>query len=431
MPSQPGYDPPPTTLAARVVITLGVPFAVWLVTGDRTPLEFPFREVLGGWYSLGLTPVVYAFVVVELMAAAVPRFRSRRIAGPADRARLTRVAWILAGIFTAWDVLATIIELEGGLSRVTGSTVWFMTLNVGWTLTLVGMAQLVSRSGLVNGYALLLAFAWLPSSFVSESPYGPLLAVAALAGLVLACGLLLEGRRALQSHGELVLRAPLSGLTPILLAVAILSPPAGRWGMLVRYLPGERLVEFDANPPARLVAMVALVGVFAALLARLFNPHASISSLVPNIDPSVVFEREGAARSHTLLFCVGLTLATTVVEFSVYLPLTAALVATSCLAALLLDAREEYVARRQLGELVPVWLEQRAYALGPLSAALTRANIPHHVRSARLHTLLPHVPLVPAELMVPPPHAEAALAVLLARNEGSVAHVRGHAPSTF
>jgi hypothetical protein len=80
---------------------------------------------------------------------------------------------------------------------------------------------------------------------------------------------------------------------------------------------------------------------------------------------------------------------------------------------------------------VSAWEEQRVYALAPLSMALARADIPHHVRAARLRTLLPYLPLVPAELLVPPTHATAARDVLTARNARSVTDAQSHAPTTF
>ena len=53
------------------------------------------------------------------------------------------------------------------------------------------------------------------------------------------------------------------------------------------------------------------------------------------------------------------------------------------------------------------------------------------MRGLRLRTLLPHVPLVPAELLVAPARLDAALEVLTARNADSLAAVQAHAPSTF
>ena len=138
-----------------------------------------------------------------------------------------------------------------------------------------------------------------------------------------------------------------------------------------------------------------------------------------------------AALRHSMIFTLTLTLGTKLVEAWAFLPLAATAPTAACVAALFLDARDEYRAREKLGPLVAVWEEQRVYALAPLSAALSRASIPHHVRAARLRTLLPYLPLVPAELLVPPAHAIAAREALLVRNAESVAHTQGHAPTTF
>jgi hypothetical protein len=102
------------------------------------------------------------------------------------------------------------------------------------------------------------------------------------------------------------------------------------------------------------------------------------------------------------------------------------------LTAVLLDAREEYRARKARGLLVPVWEEHRAYAVGPLTQALTDAGISVHARSVYYRALVQVLgPLVPVTLLVPPGDAERALAVLQARNADSVAYLTGHAPSTF
>jgi len=97
-------------LLRRTSVTLaGV---AWLLALERIPLPFLDEELLllvtGGQPSsavtlgaLGLVPFVSAFVLVELVALAVPRLRSRRH-GPAEaRAPLTRSAFALALVLAA------------------------------------------------------------------------------------------------------------------------------------------------------------------------------------------------------------------------------------------------------------------------------------------------------------------------------------------
>lgn len=414
----------------RLILTLGVPLVVWLLSGASAPVEFPYRHVLVE-YPIGLGPVVTAFLLVELLAAVVPQWRALRIAGPAQRAKLTRAAWTLSAVLIAFDLLDVMVRYTGSLTSWSMTLVIMLGVNVGWTLTLVVLARWVGRVGLVNGYALLLAFEWVPHPFLTESPRGTMFALVAMFGLMAVTAALLESRRATQTHGDLTLHAPLSGITPLVAVGAMLGFPHGRWAGVAYYLPLDALRELYPGSPAGILVSLVLVAVFTYAFAHLFNRRAFLLSLVPDGAGAIVSQRFDTALSHTMLFTLCLTLGTRLLEASSFLPLASATVPAACFAALLLDARDEYRAREKLGHLVPVWSEQRAYALGPLSAALTHAGIPHHVRGARIRTLLLHVPLVPAELLVAPKQVDAALAVLKARNAESVALVQGHAPSTF
>lgn len=421
-----------TPTSARVVVTLGAPFVVWLVAGSSAPVDFPYRSYVSGEVAgVGLAPVVTAFLLVELFAAVMPPWRALRVSGPVGRATLTRAAWKLAAALMAWELVVLVMWHGGSLISWSSSLVVMLVLNVGWTLTLVFIARMVSRMGLVNGYALLLAFEWVPSRFLFESPYGMLVASMALLGLAALTAVVVESRQATQTHGDLTLRAPLSGVTPLVATMTVMGLPQGRWATVWEALPLDGLRELYLGTPEGIVLSMVLVIVFAYVFAQLFNRRVLLLSWVP--DDAGLAVRQGFRRalSHTLVFTLCLTVGTQLLESTAYLPLFAATPAAACFAALLLDARDELRARAKLGQLVPVWSEQRTYALGALSAALASAGIPHHVRSVRLRTLLPHVPLVPAELLVAPAHVGAATDVLAARNAHSVATVQGHTPTTF
>jgi hypothetical protein len=417
----------PTT--GRVAITLGAPFVVWLVFTTNTPFEI-YGERLTSPFSMGLTPVVAAFVLVELVAAVVPKWRPLRISGPVQRAQLSRAAWILAGFLMAWELLRIALALTGSLLYVTVPVLGLLAMNVGWTLALVFLARMVGRMGLVNGYALLLTFEWVPHQALAESPQGTVATLMAFSGLVVVAAALMEMRWPRAFNTELVLRAPLSGLTPMLVAGALLSLPFTP-NVLAQYLSLDGLGELYPGSPAAIVASVLLVAVLTLAFSILFCRPARVVRMVADVDITGVRVHFLSALHHSLLFTLGLTLGTQLLEAWVYLPLAATAPAAACVAALFLDARDEYRAREKLGPLVTAWEEQRVYALAPLSMALARADIPHHVRAARLRTLLPYVPLVPAELLVPPTHATAARDVLTARNARSVTDAQSHAPTTF
>ena len=429
MPRRRRTEPLETPPAGRVAITLGAPFLVWLVFAANTPYDV-YGDLLTTPFSVGLTPVVAAFVLVELLAAVVPKWRPLRISGPVARAQLTRKAWTLAGVFMAWELLRIALALTGSLMNVTAPLLGLLAMNVGWTLALVFLAGMVGRMGLVNGYALLLTWLWASEPAVDGSPRGTMFALAAFGGLVVVAAALMEMRRPHELHPELALRAPLSGLTPMVVAGSLLMLPFTP-NAVTQYLPLEGLGELYPGSPPAIAASVLLVAVFTLAFSHLFCRPALVARMVPDVDAKAVGERFQAALRHSMIFTLTLTLGTKLVEAWAFLPLAATAPTAACVAALFLDARDEYRAREKLGPLVAVWEEQRVYALAPLSAALSRASIPHHVRAARLRTLLPYLPLVPAELLVPPAHAIAAREALLVRNAESVAHTQGHEPTTF
>lgn len=422
---------PATTTGGRVAVTLGAPFVVWLVAGFNSPWSFPYREFIAkDTYGLGLSPVVIAFLLVELAAAVMPPWRALRVNGPEGRATLTRAAWRLSAVVMAWELMVIALQFGASLSSISMWLVMLLLMNAGWTLALVFIARLVSRAGLVNGYALLLALDFIPYGFFTESPRGSLFPVVAMLGLVGISAAVLASRGATQTEGELTLRAPLSGITPLLAVMVLVAQPLVRGPEFFRYLPHD-LPEIVAGTPVGIVVSMVLVGLFTVGFSHLFNRSSLMQSWVPDGVGPRVRERFKTALAHTLLFLLCITLGTQLLQGEAYLALFAAVPSAICFAALVLDAVAERRARATLGHLVPVWWEQRSYALGPLSAALTNAGIAHHVRSARLRALLPHVPLVPAELLVAPAQADAALATLTARNSNSVVAVQGHAPSTF
>lgn len=429
MPRRSSTDALDTPAVGRAAITLGVPLVLWLVLETQTSFD-AYGDVLTSPFSMGLTPVVTAFVLVELLAAVVPKWRALRISGPSQRAQLTRAAWKLTGVFMAWELLRIAYTLTGSLISPNVALLQLLAMNVGWTLALVFLARMIGRMGLVNGYALLLTFSWIPQRALTESPRGTAFALASFAGLVVVAAALLERRRPLEPHAELTLRAPLSGLAPMLVAGSVLMLPFTP-SVLAQYLPLDGLHELYPGSVPAILASLLLVAVLTLVFSHAFCHPASVARMVPEVDEGVVRERFQAALSHSMFFTLSLTLGASLLEAWAFLPLAAAAPTAACFAALFLDARDEYRAREKLGPLVAVWEEQRVYALGPLSAALSHAAIPHHVRAARLRTLLPYLPLVPAELLVAPAHAVAARDALAARNARAVTDAQGHAPTTF
>lgn len=383
---------------------------------------------------MGLTPVAVGFLGVELVAALVPRLRPLRISGPAGRARLTAWGWRASAAVMALGLLRTGLDW---FRTDMFQFAWFFLLvcfNPLWTLLLVWLARRVSEQGLANGFAVFLLADQVPPEFRPEllSGLGPVVGATLLWMLLVAW--LLGSPKGRSAHGEVVLRAPLSGLLPVTLTHAVLNLPTGPLAALTAGLPLGFLYHFYPGYTWYFVVMAVAVVLLTPVFMRVFYWGPNVVAFTP--DGSTAADLQARLREglrYTMFVTLTLGLLPGVIERIVVVPFTVAVApGATLLTALLLDAKDEWRARERQETLVSVWSEHRGYAVDPLCAALTRGGIPCHARAVRYHTLMRFfAPLVPVELLVPRTRVTEALAVLDARNAASLAHLDGHAPTTF
>jgi hypothetical protein len=314
---------------------------------------------------------------------------------------------------------------------------WFFLLvcfNPLWTLLLVWLARRVSEQGLANGFAVFLLADQVPPEFRPDLLFGlgPVVG-ATILWMLLVAGLLGSPKGRAQ-HGEVVLRAPLSGLLPVTLTHGVLNLPAGPLGALTAGLPLGFLYSFYPGDTQYFVMTALAVVLLTPVFMRVFYWGPNVVGFTPDgpaVEDLQARLREGLG--YTLFVTLTLGLLPGVVDRMVGAPFAVAVApGATLLTALLLDARDEWRAREGDETLVSVWSEHRGYAVDPLCAALARAGIPCHARAMRYHTLMRFfAPLVPVELLVPRARATEALAALDARNAVFLAHLDGHAPTTF
>src|SRR5690606_32680917 len=113
---------------------------------------------------VGIAPLLLAFGLAEVLAVLVPGWRRRRHAGRAARQPITHAVIVLAVVFTllhGWALALYLATLEdvlgfGLLPRVL--VVGSLALG---TALLAGLAAVLRRFGLGNGFGVLLASGWL------------------------------------------------------------------------------------------------------------------------------------------------------------------------------------------------------------------------------------------------------------------------------
>jgi preprotein translocase subunit SecY len=315
-----------------------------------------------------------------------------------------------------------------------------LTLMAGVFL-LIGLAQLVTRFGLLNGYVALTAGGALVSAMdlgstgrisliLSAEPARLASYLAVIGAIAAVTWWVLGDHRRRREADELRLRLPSSGLGPLEVAGSILMLPVTLWNLGIetraiadRLVPGTQLY---------FVCEVALIVVGAVLMSRWFNHprrHAAILDQLagpldrPRLEHELSrLERAAALRSAAFVAAValasllglrivhGLLGHVTVVSSAT---LGTEVLLGVVLTAAIMDLGAEWRMRRQHGPLVTLRPEHRVYAIDAMAQRLEAAGIPVLLRSALVRTLLQFFgPWVPVEIMVPGSRAAEARALL-------------------
>jgi preprotein translocase subunit SecY len=388
-------------------------------------------------FALGIMPFVSAFLVIEVAALLMPRWRPLRIGGPAGRARLTRATIILGVLFTlaqSWFMATWLVNLAAGdpmsgyspgLSLPPGpaSTALLAITLAGGVMALWILAGLVSRYGLGNGISVLLfaGITGVPASLWSMREATPENAGAgAEAGITIAllgialCALIVVISRVLRTRagGPLGLRLPTCGIVPMTEANALLALPAS-----ILALGGATgaMAGAAAWVPDGIAIRLALVAALAVGFSLLFSRPSLTAGHVRAVDAGAAEQRAGAfwlATSVSAAYVVGIAgLAWLLVRWAPP-SLQDALWLAVC-TAIVMDLVSEWRARRRCRDLVAVWPVHRVQLADVAVRALQDSGIGAHTRGRYHRSLLYFFgPFVPIEIMVPAERAEEAAGLL-------------------
>ena len=349
-------------------------------------------------FALGVTPLVNAFLLVELAALIVPRWRPLRHAGPRGRRALGQAAALLAIVLAtiqAYFVVRYIESMSRGGAEIYNGHRWvtIVTLVAG-TMILAGLVAVIGTRGLGNGYAVLLllgAVQGVQWQDFALTPLGWTIAIATAVFVVIAAAYLFDARSRIP--------LPACGFVPLgdargLVAIfAALSMFGIWWDKFPKITARIQGLGFGV------LAVIAFSFLWSWLFARPRLSRASsaewwgaalVSVLVlVSIDAVPGYALRYVPEARTLLDPWTLVLAT----------------------AISLDLIEEACARRR--ELVPVWPLHAPLAIRDVRERLTAAGIDHHLQARRLRTLLWFFgPWAPIMVLVPPDRAPDAEKIL-------------------
>lgn len=429
-----GLGPPPYR---RLAVTLAAPIIYFALT--RVPIPTLAREDLdrlaaipgydpltASLASLGLSPVISAFLVVEVLAIVVRPWAHLRTSGPDARRKLLRATYTLVVVFTLLQSGLVALNLQALAPGTPVASTAACVASI--TFCLVGLAALVDRFGLGGGYAVLIGATVLPTvqslgrsllESVQRNLLAPLyvgLVFVVLTGVAAITVVVLRLGRT-RTPG-LALRAPASGILPIGMATGLLTLPT----IFSSFsdTPGALTGELHPGSLAYWGLLLLLTGFFGVLGGWLFNRPTLVGDAIARVtqaDPDraaeAARERLGAVTVVSVLFLVGLVAASGLLSRVVAGALTVDLLSAVLLTALVFDLIREWRFRRRFPDAVPAWPIHRVYAVAPALLALERAAIPAHPRAVRFRSLYQFfAPEVPIDLLVPSSRREEARAIL-------------------
>jgi hypothetical protein len=421
---------------AALAGTVGLPGINRELFAELAPSAGPGEPI--GLFVLGIGPVLTAFILVELVALAVPPWRRLRTGGPAERGRLAPAVAILSlviAVVQAWFLVAWLRALghDGasgwGVDALPGGgMVVYQTVGLllAGTIALTILALLVDRFGLGNGFVAVLLggmatsavsiFRWLAGDETwLDERLG--VGVGIALAVILTSGILRWRLRARSAAS--VFRLPTGGMVPYafpaaaigLLSLSFAAIPASfarRWGEL--------------TSGAGALGQLAILVVAGAALSWLFSRPSRLGATATVLDRKALRVLwRGFARATLVsiiylcaLFAVERLLSATAGSPDAYFAVPVA--ATAFATAAIMDLIAEWRAFARRDDLVPTWPLHQLQLAGAVTAALTRNEIDVHARGLYLRSLLHFFgPFVPILLMVPADRRDEAAAIIRAQ----------------
>lgn len=439
--------------------------------------------------ALGIAPIMTATLMVEIVAALVPRWRHLRHGGTTGRAKLQQITDILTVVVALYQsyALATLLQDYVILfNRGTQSVLFLMTTLTAGTMALKYLADFVSARGLVNGYGLFIGAAAvldageeLISHRASFAPTIVLFVAVKIAAIALLTWFLLEKKHSAllvesvpislkegtseqestdpenpyaapgeksqmideskvhASSSSLVLLGPAAGIAPYSTVLSAMAIPA----TLVNYFSLGEAGDPLRDDRIQIFGRIFLIPLLTVFLTWLFQQPrrvADVYSRLPGKKHSKG-ELEGEAKNalhhaaaYALIFTFGLFLIDLVARKYAKMDVVTT-TGIVVLTAVFLDLKKEYATSKTNQDLIPIWPEHRPYALAAARSALEREGISVHIRNEKQRRILQFsAAYVPMEICVPQADAEKALKilskVLLAKREDELREAETYAP---
>lgn len=375
--------------------------------------------------ELGILPATSGYLLVEVVAFLVPRWRPLRHQAE-GRMRLERAATIMTLVLALFQSFGVAMWLEGLNDEATGrwadvytgSRLITMVLLAAGAWAYLYIARMITSSGVGNGFSILLVIEsvlrtkWAETTLTDFLPGAGLSAM--MAGMfVFAMSSVGRG----YSPGQDVWRArlPTCGLVPLTSATAL---PTFVSSLAAFAIFKDALSDITIGKGYLLVLVILIT----AVLSYLFNPREVIVEQAKELfnGSKLTFGdvdtelRRGASRSGMLMllvFGVPLVLAS---DFPLGFDLAVGIIAL----AVAKDLYDEFVFRYRTGAVTVAIRLQRVCSADLAVEALRRESIPALARSlyhrALMHFMGPYVPL---EILVPMDREEAALDVVFTLDE--------------
>lgn len=360
--------------------------------------------------ALGLGPLITAFVCVEVVALAVPRWRHLRQL-PEGRRKLAYAVASTAILLASAQAYFVAIYLEaierGGADIVAPHMRWLITVTlVGGSMFLVWLVSVINRRGIGNGYAVLMVAGWLMSpnwgGFGEHTPLSLLFAALAIIAVVAVVVVLTRMRVA--GPGGAPIPLPSSGLMPLsdLGGIMVAINQLLALGLVLPMAAATVIQSAESLLVVALAILIAATVVWSWVftrptLRRTVLARAGYAELdLRTWLRATVLSALGLAMIFVLMFVTRRK----VPELGVLVdPFVIAFIA-----ATLLDLTDE--ARARTRALVAVWPLHDPMLAAVVRDNLNAAAIPHHLQASRLRSLLWFFgPYVPIMVLVPEAHA--------------------------
>lgn len=387
-------------------------------------------------FAFGLAPLLGAFVVVELVALAVPSWRRARLT-PAGRTRLGMAVIVIAiavALVAGWQLgrglQAPTWWGENGLLSGSGTkAVALVAISCGAATAVLALAAtVISAYGLANGFATLIAATGIVD--LADGAFGDFaprkavvvtgLLMVALVGAITAWWVrrrFAPSSSAASSENDRVdgaeAPAPAAGIVPLVWVTAVWAAIAVAHAAHVD-LPNGVQTLLESGATRYQLARIAIPLVLAVGLGWLVAAPRRRAALLARMTSSTIAPDPRGARwavacgTTVVIAFVAIGLATHgVLDGEIWrLPVIAVM------ATVVVDSVGEWRARRR-AELVAVWPIHDTGLADAAAAVLARSGIAAHLRGRSTRMLFGVFgPFAPIEVLVPPDRAGEASALL-------------------